>query len=201
MPILSFIAASLIVVPQTDDRFARKVFDNYPVQAQMRNQSGAVRARYWLKPDGEIYRCEALQVFGGEIFGPAACKSIIGFRLRQTAAVGSSSAYGMITTMVFYTVRGGGNDREILSIQRPADLTLAGTGPATDAAEIRIAVQVEPYGSVTRCEGMDGAAEALVERACAEAKRRGAPPGTDAAGAPISYVTALVARFAAANPS
>lgn len=199
MPILSLIAASLIVVPKPDERFIRKVVDdNFPVQAQIGGgQSGAVRARYWLEPDGKVYRCEALQVFGGEIFRPAVCKSIIGFRLGRAAAVGGSSSYGMITSMVFYTVRGGRSGREIQSMQRPADLTLAGT----NSAEIRIAVQVQSDGSVTHCEGIDGAAQALVDRACAEAKSRGAPPGTDAAGSPISYVTALIVRFEAANPS
>jgi len=86
-------------------------------------------------------------------------------------------------------------------MQPPADLTLAGTDLPADSPDIRIAVHVQADGSVTNCEGIDAAAEALVERACAEAKLGGAPLGTDAAGSPISYVTALVARFEATNPS
>lgn len=197
MPVLSLLAASLIV-PQPDERFMRKVIGNFPAAAQMRNESGAVLVRYWVEPDGKVYRCEPLQVFDGEIFRPAVCKSVIGLRFGRAAGAGGSATYGMLTQTVIYAIQGGRYGPRSRSNPKHADFTLEVPGAAISSTDIRIAVHVQPDGSVTTCEGLDGAEETLAEHACTEARSRGAPVGTDPGGSPISYVTALVARFEAA---
>jgi len=202
MAFLPLITASLVALLGADEPLPRKLADDYPTAALMRNQSGAVHMRYWADREGKVFRCEVLQVFGGEVFRPAACKSMIGIRFKPARNADGSASYGMITAFRTFVISGGrGAGREFISMRRPADLTLRQAEAGSDSPDIMIAVQVQPDGSVGHCEGIDDAAETLVEGACAEAKRRGALKGTDAAGAPISYVTGLLVRYDASNGS
>ena len=195
MPVVSLIAASLIALPEIDPRNARSLLDAYPPSAQRQGKSGAIYVRRWVDQAGNTYRCEVLQHFGDDMFREAACKPLLRLRQRPAVSPAGAATYAVLTTMLKY-ITPGPNDDEIEALQQPADVSLDVNPVGEHAPDFRIAVMVDEGGSVSHCEGFEGASGNHVELACGRARELGQLVAGDANGNPVAYVTTLLVRIA-----
>lgn len=199
MSIFALVAASLIAVPVGTQQL---LLDAYPTRALRENKSGAVQMRLWLDPDGKVYRCEVLQVFGDEIFGKEACKPTLKVKMTRPAAPDGGASFGMTTSLVKYTIRDRAGERVRTMREIPDVVLRAAVDPlVSKVPDFQIAVQVQPNGSIIHCEGIEAMPVALAEPACHLARQQSWARGTDTSGNPISYVTSLRVRIEATPPS
>jgi len=195
MPIFPLIVASLIVVPQPNLRMAEKMQKAYPTIAIREGISGAAYVRYWVNPEGKAYRCEILDTLGSEIFGTTACDPRRKFRFVEPKTPDGEPSYGMITTLVKFSLNDSGGNvvsklPEMPNVLLPVTSEVAGEA----ATDFKIAAAVQADGVVSHCEALEDAPVELADLACSKIIDRKISAGTDADGNPIPYVASLRVR-------
>lgn len=183
----------------------RRLVSTYPTWAVRDGRSSGTVMEAVVEPDGTVRECRIVAFVGSERLANEECASLARRKLRPATDPDGQPILGLYRTYISRFVSGRSAQAESAAVRSwvyPADVTIHVAQPAGGkdlTRVVQVAVLVKADGVVASCErmaeGSEDVPQAVMDAACAEARKLAAAPMTTASGLPTDYVANVLVRL------